>query len=78
MPHAQHIDNSWRYTEDGLVIWLSLAVPDPETHHVPVMNMPDVPCTLYPGARIKDVFPIMSLKQAQEVLQADPWLSDWN
>ena len=41
MPHtvAQPADNSWRYAEDGLVTGLSLAMPDSETHYLPVMKL---------------------------------------
>ncbi len=54
----------------GTVIIGSLLVAaDSETHCIPVMN-------LCPGAWIGDVYPVISLKQAQEVLQADPQLSD--
>ncbi len=79
-PHkvAQPSGNSWRYSEDGLVIGSSLLARDSETHCIPVMNLSDVPRTLYPGAQIGDVYPVTSLKQAHEVLEVDPQLSDWD
>ncbi len=42
------------------------------------MNLTDAPCTLLPGARIGDVYPVPSLKQAHEVLEVDPQFSDWD
>ncbi len=42
------------------------------------MNLSDAPCTLYQGARIGDVYPVTSLKQAHEVLEVDPLSSDWD
>ncbi len=79
-PHAvtQPTDNSWRYAKDGLVIGSSLIAPDSGTHYLPVMNLSDVPCTLYEGARIGEVYPVTSLKQAQEMLQVHPQLSNWD
>ena len=71
-------DNSCHYAKDGLVIGLSLVVQDSETQCIPVMNLSDTPHALYPGTRIGDMYPITSLKQAQEVLQADPQLSVWD
>ncbi len=79
-PHmvAQPSGNSWRYAEDGLVIGSSLLARDSETHCIPVMNLSDAPRTLPQGARIGDVYPVTSLKQAHEVLEVDPQLSDWD
>ncbi len=73
---AQPSVNSWRYAEDGLVIRLSLLAHDSESHCIPVMNLSDAPRTLHPGARIGDVYPVTSLKQAHEVLEVDPQFSD--
>ncbi len=42
------------------------------------MNLYDVQRTLYPGARIWEVYTFASLKQAREVLQVDPQLSAWD
>ncbi len=80
MPHmgAQPSGNRWCYTEDGLVIELSLLARDSETHCIPVTNLSDAPCTLYKGARIGDVYPVTSLKQAHEALEVDPQSSDWD
>ncbi len=79
-PHAvvQPTNNSWRYAEDGLVIGSSFTAPDSGTHYLPVMNLSDAPCTLYEGARIREVYPVTSLKQAHEMLQVDSQLSDWD
>ncbi len=79
-PHAvaQPADNSWRYAEDGLVIGSSLIAPDTDTHYLPIMSLSDAPRTLYKGARIGEVYPVISLKQAQKMLQVDPQLSDWD
>ncbi len=41
------------------------------------MNLSDAPRTLYEGARIGEVYPVISLKQAQEMLPVDSQLSDW-
>ncbi len=73
---AQPSGNSWRYADDGLVIESSLLVLDVGTHCIPVMNLSDAPRTLPLGARIGDVYPVTSLKQAHEVLEVDPRLSD--
>ena len=35
------------------------------------MNLSDAPRTLHPGAQIRDVYPVTSLKQAHEVLEVD-------
>ncbi len=47
---AHHSANSWRYTEDGLVIGSSLLVRDSETHCIPAMNFSDMSQTLYQTA----------------------------
>ncbi len=80
MPHAvaQPTNNSWRYAEDGLVIGSSLTASDSGTHFLPVMNLSDAPHTLYEGARIGEVYPVTSLKQAHEMLPVDSQLSDWD
>ncbi len=80
MPNAvvQPADHSWRYAEAGLVIRSSLTASESEIHYLPVMNLSDAPCTLYTGARIREVYPVTSLKQAQEMLQVDPQLADWD
>ncbi len=75
---AQPTDNSWRYAEDGLVIGLSLTAPDSRTHYLLVMKLSDAPRTLYEGARIGEVYPVTSLKQAHEMLPVDSQLSDWD
>ncbi len=76
-PHmvAQPSGNSWHYAEDGLIIGSSLLARDSETHCIPVMNLSNVPRTLFPDW---DVYPVTSLKQAHEVLKVDPQLSDWD
>ncbi len=78
MPHmvAQPSGSSWLHVEDSLVIGLSLLVRDSETHCIQVMNLSDMPHTLYQGAQIGDVDPVTFLKQAHEVFEADPQLSD--
>ncbi len=45
-----------------------------------MINLSDAPHTLHPGARIGNVYPVTSLKQAHEVLEVDPppQLSDWD
>ncbi len=80
MPHAvaQPTNNSWQYAEDGLVIGSSLTAPDSGTHYLPVMNLSDAPHTLYEGARIGEIYPVTSLKQAHEMLLVDSQLSDWD
>ncbi len=75
---AQPADNSWRCTEDGLVIESSLTASDSEIHYLPVMNLSDAPHTLYAGSRIGEVYPVTSLKRAQEIFEVDPQLSDWD
>ncbi len=42
------------------------------------MNLSDAPHTLYKVARIGEVYPVTSLKQAHEMLQVNPHLSDWD
>ena len=42
------------------------------------MNLSDAPRTLYEGARIGEVYPVTSLKQAHEMLPVDSQLSDWD
>ncbi len=42
------------------------------------MNLSDAPRTLYKGARIREVYPVTSLKQAPEMLLVDSQLSDWD
>ena len=81
MPHAvaqPAADNSWRYAEDGLVIESSLTAPNSGTHYLPEMNLSGAPRTLYEGARIGEVYPVISLKQAHEILPVDSQLSDWD
>ncbi len=63
---VQPSGNSWQYAEDGLFIGSSLLACDSETHCIPVMNLSDAQHTLHPGARIGDVYPVTSLKQAHE------------
>ena len=75
---AQPADNSWRYAEDGLVIGSSLTASDSEIHYLPVMNLSDAPRTLYAGARIGEVYPVTSLKRAQEMFEVDLSFSDWD
>ncbi len=75
---AQPADNSWRYAEDGLVIGSSLTASDSETHYLPVMNLSNAPRTLYAGARIGEVYPVTSLKRAQEMFVVDLPYSDWD
>ncbi len=60
------------------MIGSSLTAPNSETHDLPVMNLSDAPLTLYEGARIGEIYPVNSLKQAQEMLPVDPQLSDWD
>ncbi len=73
---AQPADNSWRYAEDGLVIGSSLTASVLEIHYLPVMNMSDAPRTLYAGARIGEVYPVTSLKRAQEMFEVNLPFSD--
>ncbi len=75
---AQPSGKSLHYAEDGLVIGSSLLARNSETHCIPVMNLSDAPRTLLPGARIGDVYPVTSLKQAHEVLEVDPQSTDWD
>ncbi len=75
-PVAQPADNSWRYAKDGLVIGSSLTASDSETHYLLVMNLSDAPRTLYAGARIGEVYPVTSLKRAQEMFEVDLPFSD--
>ncbi len=42
------------------------------------MNLSDAPHTLYTEARIGEVYPVTSLKRAQEMFEVDPQLSDWD
>ncbi len=42
------------------------------------MNLSDAPRTLYEGARIGEVYPVTSLKQAHEMLTVGSQLSDWD
>ena len=68
---AQPSGNSWCYAEDGIVIGSSLLARDSETHCIPVMNLSDAPRALHPGARIGDVYPVTSLKQAETATVLD-------
>ncbi len=42
------------------------------------MNLSDAPLTLYMGARIGEVYPVTSLKRAQEMSEVDLQFSDWD
>ncbi len=42
------------------------------------MNLSKAPRTIYPEAQIGDMFPVICLRAAQEVLQAFHQLSTWN
>ncbi len=74
---AQLASNSWRYAEDGLIIGSSLVAPDKATHHIPVTNLSDATRTLHEGTRLGDIYPVESLKHAQEILWVDSDFSDW-
>ncbi len=47
-------------------------------HYLPVINLPDTPCTLPPRTHIGDVYPATSLRQTCQIFLADLLLSDWD
>ncbi len=42
------------------------------------MNLSDAPCTFYAGSQIGEVYPVTSLKRAQEMFEVDLPFSDWD
>ncbi len=65
---AQPCSNQWHYAEDGIVIGSALKTPEQAETVIPVMNLPDEPCTLYRGTCIGEAHVITKYGRVEGLL----------